>query len=157
MNVNHLNTATSLLSILQPEKFAALCEAFDSPPTSAALAAEIDRHLARWQKIVDCAGVKFAMELGSTLTVPAPAQFEPAANDPSPTQPKATTTHTMGNWIRESYREDPEFALNDAQRTLGCFHDILGNFPASFKDLTGINPDNMTGFLRLVMAQFPEA
>lgn len=137
MNANHLNT----VSILQPEKFAALCEAFDSPPTSAALAAEIDRHLARWQKIVDCAGVKFAMELGSTLTVPAPAQFEPAANDQNPTS---------------AYDRDQQNRMADALYSLNCLSDVLCHIDQGRRGLGCLDSENLSGFLRLVIAQFPE-
>ena len=156
MSVN-VPTATSLLSRLQPEKFAALCAAFDTQPTGAALATEIERHMQRWQRIVDCAGAEFAAMLGEELTVPVSARSEPATPDPNPPAPKATAPHAAGNWIRESYRDDPGFALNDAQRALACLHDILGNFTPAQHDLSGIMPDNMTGFLRLVIAQFPEA
>lgn len=150
--------AVSLLSALQPEKFAALCGAFDSPPTNAGLAAEIERHMERWQKIVDCAGFEFAAMLGDTITVRNQVRSAPAASDPdpSPAEPKASA-RTAQNWIRESYQEDPRFALEDAQRALGCLHDIVGSLTPGRSDLHGLDPDNMAGFLRLVIAQFPDA
>lgn len=150
--------AVSLLSALQPEKFAALCGAFDSPPTNAGLAAEIERHMARWQKIVDCAGFEFAAMLGDKITLTNQVRSAPAASDPdpSPAEPKASA-RTAQNRIREDYQEDPRFALDDAQRALGFLHDIVGNLDPGRGDLGGIDPDNMAGFLRLVMAQFPMA
>lgn len=141
------------VAALPNEKVAALCESLNLPQTVAALTLAIHRHMKFWNKLVEVCGAEFAMALGETVTVPNQARSAPAASDPDP---KASAC-TEQNWIREDYRKDPRFALDDAQRALGFLHDIVGNLPPGRGDLSGIYPENMSGFLRLVMAQFPMA
>lgn len=140
--MNDVTTATLLLSRLQPEKFASLCAAFDSQPTAAALVAEIERHMQRWQRIVDCAGVNFAAMLGDQLTVPIPARSEPAANDQN---------------LTSAYDRDQQNRMADAIYSLNCLSDVLCHIDQGRRGLGCLDSENLSGFLRLVTAQFPEA
>lgn len=45
--------------------------------------------------------------------------------------------------------------MADAKCALGFAHDLLCNFTPDQMDLVGIMPENLAGFLRLVLAQFP--
>lgn len=46
--------------------------------------------------------------------------------------------------------------LDDARRALGCLSDVLVHVPpAPEGDLHCLDPENLAGFLRLVLSQFP--
>jgi len=51
----------------------------------------------------------------------------------------------------------PDEKLMDARAALACLEDVLGHIPpAPHGDLHCLAPENLAGFLRLILAQFPE-
>jgi len=47
--------------------------------------------------------------------------------------------------------------LEDARAALACLEDVLSHIPpAPQGDLHCLDPENLAGFLRLILAQFPE-
>ena len=51
---------------------------------------------------------------------------------------------------------DPDEKLSDARAALACLEDVLCHTSAEQRGLGLLNPHNLAGFLRLVLAQFPK-
>ena len=51
---------------------------------------------------------------------------------------------------------NPDEKLEDARAALSCLEDVLCHVSHEPRGLGLLNPQNLAGFLRLVLAQFPE-
>ena len=140
MSIALINVA---VTALPDEKIATLCESFDLPLAASALKVAIHRHLKFWNKLVEVCGPEFVMTLSETLAVPAAApRSEPAANDQNPTS---------------AYDRDQQNRMTDAIYSLNCLSDVLCHIDQDRRGLSCLDSENLSGFLRLVIAQFPEA